>query len=434
MKNNHRSYSIIVWALFLSANLCPGETGIVSQYDLSIPVAGNTWVANSSNTRNRIISRTGIQNWSRPETILRTFFRVEGNGDINIGLRARVRSGASTLKCVFGQENKSVKLDNHEYETIAIGSFTIKERGYQHLDLQGLKKSGADFAEVTDILIGGAATKGKVYFVKEDFYFGKRGPSVHLGYSKPAQVKEIKYFYNEITVPKGEDVVGSFFMANGFRHGYFGIQVNSPDERRILFSVWSPYRTNNPREIPADQRVQLIKKGSSTYAGKFGGEGSGGQSYRKYMWRSEVTYKFLLKGEPVANNYTEYTAYFFAPEIGVWELIASFRRPKTNSYLSGLHSFLENFIPATGQYSRKGFYANQWVCDKEGNWFEMTQARFTADATARKESRLDYTGGAVGSKFYLKNCGFFNERSEIGAVFTRQTANRKPAVDLTNLP
>ena len=31
-------------------------------------------------------------------------------------------------------------------------------------------------------------------------------------------------------------------MANGFGEGYFGIQVNGPNERRVLFSVWSPFK------------------------------------------------------------------------------------------------------------------------------------------------------------------------------------------------
>lgn len=55
-------------------------------------------------------------------------------------------------------------------------------------------------------------------------------------YSIP-QNSNIEWYDNEVKVPKGEDVLGSYFMANGFGEGYFGFQVNSPTERRILFSV-----------------------------------------------------------------------------------------------------------------------------------------------------------------------------------------------------
>ena len=74
-------------------------------------------------------------------------------------------------------------------------------------------------------------------------------------------------------MPAGGDVIGSYFMADGFAHGYFGMQVNSEKERRILFSVWSPYNTQNPDEIPQDQRIELLKKGDGVHTGKFGNEG-----------------------------------------------------------------------------------------------------------------------------------------------------------------
>jgi len=178
----------------------------------------------------------------------------------------------------------------------------------------------------------------------------------------------------------------------------------------------------------------MLKKGQEVYTGKFGGEGSGGQSYRKYMWKAGTTYRFLLKGEPAGENSTDFTAFFYAPEIGTWELMASFRRPQIHTHLTRLHSFLENFIPGTGFLRRRGLYANQWLCDVQGQWYELTQARFTADATARKQARLDYAGGAQGDLFFMENCGFFNERSEIGTVYTRKATGKKPDIDFSALP
>ena len=416
---------LLTWAGF------PAHAG---QAPIAIPVGGNSWVTNASQGRSRVISRSGIEKWTSEDTCIRTFFHVPCAGRLKVALRAKVLSGRSELLCTLGGMPLTVTLENTDYETIDVGTVMITHPGYQTLDMQGLTRQADTFAQVTDVLISGEATEGKVYYVKDDFYFGQRGPSVHLTFQTPDTVKDILYFYNEITVPEGEDVIGSYYMANGFGQGYFGIQVNSTTERRILFSVWSPFSTNNPREIPEDQRITLLKKGEPVHAGKFGGEGSGGQSYRKYMWKAGTTYRFLLKGEPAENNSTDFTAWFFAPEIGQWELMASFRRPKTHTYLTRPHSFLENFIPPMGQYARKAYWSNQWVCDASGHWTELTEARFTADATARKESRLDYAGGAQGDKFFMKNCGFFNERTDIGTVFTRKATGRKPDVDLAKLP
>ena len=252
-------------------------------------------------------------------------------------------------------------------------------------------------------------------------YWGRRGPSVHLGFSPPAG-KDIEYFYNEIFVPPGEDVLYSYFMACGFSDGYFGIQVNSPSERRVLFSVWSPYKTQNPRDIPADMRVTCLRQGSDVHVGEFGNEGSGGQSYLRYPWVAGKPHRFLLQTRPDGRGNTVYTAYFFPSEAEKWQLIASFQRPKTDHWLRGPHSFLENFSPGMGWRSRRGEFRNQWVRDTAGQWHPLTQARFTCDATGRAGVRLDYAGGVTSDRrgFFLQNCGFFNDTTPVDSHHTRQ--------------
>ena len=229
-------------------------------------------------------------------------------------------------------------------------------------------------------------------------------------------------------------MIGSYFMANGFGEGYFGIQVNAPTERRVLFSVWSPFTTDDPKSIPENQRIIMLQKGPGVYTGEFGNEGSGGQSFLRFNWKAGVTYKFLLKGEPVGANHTVYTAYFFAPETGHWSLIASFKRPNTSTYLKRFHSFLENFIPDQGDQTRRVLFGNQWIADASGNWTELNRAVFTYDNTAAKGYRMDYAGGVTNGYFFLKNCGFFSEHTTYRTVFERPKSNQPPAVELEKLP
>lgn len=174
-------------------------------------------------------------------------------------------------------------------------------------------------------------------------------PSVHLNYETPKDVS-LQYAYSEITVPVGMDIEGSYFMANGFVEGYFGFQVNGPQERRVLFSVWSPYKTDNPKDIPEEQRIAKLASGPGVRVGEFGNEGSGGQSFLVYPWKAGVTYRFLteVKPDPTSKEHTHYTAWFGDKSQDEWRLIASFRRPKTSTYLKGFHSFLENFNPQFG--------------------------------------------------------------------------------------
>jgi len=152
------------------------------------------------------------------------------------------------------------------------------------------------------------------------------------------------------------------------------------------------------------------------------------------MWETDISYRFLLKGEPTGDGKTDFTAWFFAPEVNEWKLIASFRRPKTDSYLTNLYSFLENFQTTTGNITRKGKYSNQWIYTTDNEWIEINKIKFTADATARKESRMDYAGGVEGDQFYLKNCGFFSETTPIDSFFERDTGGETPFINFDELP
>lgn len=166
----------------------------------------------------------------------------------------------------------------------------------------------------------------------------------------------------------------------------------------------------------------------------FGNEGSGGQSYLRYNWKAGQTYQFLLRGRPVENGYTTYTAYFKAINETNWQLIASFRRPKTTTYLKSLYSFLENFIPETGNVQREVEFSNQWIRSKDGKWCELTNAQFTGDNTARKAYRMDYAGGLNDQRFFLRNCGFFYTYTPLKSDFTRPALRKIPRIELESLP
>jgi hypothetical protein len=98
----------------------------------------------------------------------------------------------------------------------------------------------------------------------------------------------------------------------------------------------------------------------------------------------------------------------------------------TSTYIKSPHSFLENFIPSTGDQTRMVKYSNQWLRDRNGKWHKVKNAKFTADATARKESRLDYMGGIENNDFFLKNCGFFDETTSMNSMFSKSEENIKP--------
>lgn len=403
----------------------------------AIPMAGNTF-RTAPDPGGNGIRRNGVVAWSDPDAVFSVFFHVDRPADIRLQLKAAVGEGRSTLSTRVGRKEFKTVFEGTESAARKIGELKIKNAGYVRVDFQGGERTGAVFAEISELLISSDTEGLKVDFVRDNkgnmFYWGRRGPSVHLGYQVPRDVN-LRYAYSEITVPKGQDPIGTFYMANGFGQGYFGFQVNGPQERRVLFSVWSPFKTDNPRDIPEEQRIVALARGPKVHIGEFGNEGSGGQSYLIYPWQADKTYRFLTKVEPDGNGNTVYTSWFGDKAADEWRLIASFRRPKTDTHLRGLHSFLESFSPTHGFIGRRAFYGNVWVCDVDGKWHECTKARFSVDATGGGRHRLDFTGGSDGKRFFLKNCGFFNETGHPGETFTREaTGTGEPDIDLDVLP
>jgi hypothetical protein len=403
---------------------------------VTIQLGGNAWRTGKDTTGGKI-TNDGIVNWSDKDAKFIAYVRIAKKGTLKLWLNLKVADGKSRIAVTALKATKEVTATGNVLKDYYAGEWTVTDTGYIAFEIKSISKTGVDFADISSIKLSGSAIDNKTAYVKNNdgdfFYWGRRGPSVHLGYVMPDKVN-VEWFYNEVTVPKGSDVLGSYFMADGFAEGYFGMQVNSPTERHILFSVWSPFKTDNPGQIPDDQKIIMLKKGPNVHTGEFGNEGSGGQSYMLYNWKAGNTYKFLLHAKPDGNNHTVYTTWFFAPELGKWQLIASFSRPQTATYLKHLHSFLENFEPEQGTITRKVLFTNQWIADENGKWMELNKAHFTIDNTGIKGYRMDYAGGTDGNAFYLKNCGFFNNYTIRNTLFERPSAGKVPELDLDKLP
>ncbi len=414
-----------------------GAAAISGAAEWSVPMGGNAFVVASKPGSNDGLQRGGAEvRWHDPETTWTVWFHVDRPAAVEIALMSAETGGKAEVEATIGDRMATATLPGGEGSAADFGRFDLPDAGYVKVELRGLKREGGAFASAPTLRLRSDTADLTVTAVTTNdgamFYWGRRGPSVHLGYSMPAE-KDIEYAYGEVTVPEGGDALGSFFMANGFGEGYFGIQVNGPAERRVLFSVWSPFTTDDPAKVPEADRVTLLRKGEGVRTGEFGNEGSGGQSFLVHPWKAGTTYRFLTRVEPAGDDTTTYTAWF--GEGDSWRLIASFLRPRTDRHLTGFHSFLENFLDTTGNVGRRARYANQWVRDTEGTWHPVTTARFTGDATASGGHRLDYAGGLEENGFYLRNCGFFSPPVKIGTVFTLDPPPAKrPILDLDALP
>ncbi|HEY2786420.1 MAG TPA: DUF3472 domain-containing protein [Fimbriiglobus sp.] len=199
--------------------------------------------------------------------------------------------------------------------------------------------------------------------------------SVHLRYA----AGEGTAFYNEVTVDRSAP--GTYFCACGWNKGYFGIQEQGRGKKVVIFSVWdSPQNDRNA--VPEDRRVKLLHKDEKVRTGRFGGEGSGGQSFLDYDWKVGSVYRFLVAAKVVGDR-TEYAGYFRGPDEKEWKHLVTFSTVTGGKNLSGYYSFVEDFKRDRVSFSkiRKAYYGNTWVKTVKGKWEPAVKAKFTGDRT-----------------------------------------------------
>ncbi len=401
----------------------------------SVPMGGNTWMINGGPGEG--IAPEGVIGWATVGSTARTYIRVNQPGTFLVSVSMTAPTAEADLELSINGTTRLLVPSGGAAGEYFAGSFTIAAAGYVSVDLKGISRTGADFGMPSAINVSGTAVTADMNYVRNNdnsmFYFGRRGPSTHWNWSAPPAVN-VQWMYSELTIAPGQDVVGTYFMANGFDAGYFGMQVNSDTRRQFIFSIWSPFETDDPSSIPENQRVRPLRQGDGVIIAEFGAEGSGGQSRLEFNWQAGSTYRFLTKFEPQGDGSTDFTAWVYFPETQAWKLIATFKRPLTNSFGTGLYSFLENFEPDQGNITRRGSYENQWVAGADGVWNEVTDLSFSVDNTGSIGARQDFTGGIAGGKAYLQMGGFFNEIGIPGMVFTRASSAGPPVIDLSSLP
>lgn len=407
--------SIFGLGIFLTAVLPPcvgqsGETRIPAYTAFVEPNPEGVQVAEES----------GISGWTNPR--MRVFWvgKFAAKGKLHVSLSLRLPAGdSSRLRLTVAKKVQTAQATSNGTQpaSVSFGTVDIPAPGYYRITLEGLSKAGKTFGEVEALVLSGPAMQGAHFNLRPE----QRGaPSVHLTYPLPKET-QAAWFYNEVTVKT--DPVASYYMACGWHRGYFGIQVNSPTERRIIFSVWdSGSEAVDRAKVAEDDQVRMLARGKDVYVSSFGNEGTGGHSHLVYPWKKGHTYRFLVTATP-SGTATIYSGYFFFPEKQQWGLIASFRAPKDGSSMRGLYSFNEDFWGANGYLYRRAEFGPAWAKSVEGTWTELTTARFTHTG---KEWRTDYDAGAVKDRFYLACGGFRDGKVKYGDTVKRPASGHQP--------
>lgn len=248
--------------------------------------------------------------------------------------------------------------------------------------------------------------------------------SVHLGYPVPKEAGEVTAFYTEATVEKSAD--GTYFMAAGFRLGYFGIQELANGKKLVLFSVWDPTSGNDPKKVPDDQKVKTLHKDDAVRVGRFGGEGTGGQSFFDYDWKVGETYRFYVTAKADGPDRTAFGGYFYLNDKKAWKHLVTFSTQSKGKLLEGFYSFVEDFRrnKVSTTKVRKATFGNGWARTAKGEWVELTTAKFTAD----QNPVTNIDAGLDGAKFFLATGGDTeNMTTKLNTKIERKAGGKPPA-------
>ena len=94
--------------------------------------------------------------------------------------------------------------------------------------------------------------------------------------------------------------------------------------------------------MPEKERVEVLYHADDVVAKRFGGEGTGGQSFFEYPWKVGETYRFFVKAAP-EDKKTSFSGYIYLPEKKAWKHLVTFRTITGGTQLESPHSFIEDF-------------------------------------------------------------------------------------------
>ena len=363
----------------------------------------------------QIRADNGVSGWKSANQKVLWFGELRRKGKLTASVRGKGHEGRLFRLEVGGVTKKAVFKEGVAH----FGDYEIKELGYTRFELTADSDSDGE-GVIEALVLDGEASQDAHFNVKER----RNAASVHLAYPV-GKDERVSAFYNEVTAV--EDPVATFYMACGFSRGYFGMQVNSETERRIIFSVWDSGSGSDAKDrttVAKEDMTQLLAKGDGVEASVFGNEGTGGHSHLVYPWKTGEAQKFVVTVKP-DGAHAIFSGYWFHPEKKNWMLIASFRAPKAEGYLRGLHSFSENFGGQNGHLRRKALYGPQWIASADGQWRELTRATFSHDPTG-KEDRLDRFMGVENGHHFLSHGGFVEGFTKYGTPFDRGVGGHAP--------
>jgi hypothetical protein len=237
--------------------------------------------------------------------------------------------------------------------------------------------------------------------------------SVHLHYPGPGG----DLFYNEVTVE--QSTPGSYFMACGFQHGYFGIQELDEGPKVVIFSVWDA-EDKEAKALGKKTEAVVLQHAPDVRIRRFGGEGTGAQCMMDFDWKIGQTYRFAIAAKQSGET-TAYAAYLYLDSTKTWKRLATFSTfTGKDGNMNGYYSFIEDFRrdQKSATEVRRARFGTGWSRALNGVWHPLGKARFTA-SNSEWEAKETIDAGTIDQSFYLQTGGETRTKTPLDSLMNQ---------------
>ena len=288
------------------------------------------------------VSRSGISDWTDPSLKVLWFGDIKTPGKLDCSLvaaaaRRRGNQAASGCRRKFprgrGQGNGRRSGE---------GRFWIvrySRGGLSAVHARIVERAGPGRGQSRGACAGRSRRRGRAFQSQASAAM----PPRCIWCIPSAGATNVDAFYCEVTGV--ETPLWTYFEACGWHRGYFGMQVNSPTERRIIFSVWDSGSERVDRNKVGEQdRVTLGGQGRRCFRRRLRQRGHRRpQPSWSLTGRPAQKQRFLVTAKPTDATHTIYSGYWFQPEQKKWMLISSWKAPKDGGYLARPLQLLRKF-------------------------------------------------------------------------------------------
>ena len=428
--NMHIKYIFFAFIFFLISHSLLAQNSA----NYVVPFYSNAYTfPRSQNDSIEIINIEGLKSWKESNRNTKVYFYLTQPIKANFYLHLKENQNACSLLIGFDGIKNQHKVTVLKKDTMVhIGLHEYLDTGYHFIEIRGAANKVGVYPAIRSLIVKDV-NKHSILCNNSNY---RGAASTHLRYMVPND-SAVQWFYTEVLVPdEVKNSVNAYYETNGFHSGYGGIQINNPKERRFIFSIWSLFKTDDPKQIPKDYSVNLHKKGSGVFTGEFGDEGSGGHSHLVFPWKTNTTYRFLTGITSLQGDSATYIGYYAKPDDNYqWHLLSQWTQHKTDTKtgFKSLYAFVENFGD-NGDDFFKAYYSNQWAITFNGTWMELTEAKFTTTANNKTHQRFDYGAGVEDGKFYMFSGGFKKLKNiNAGDKITRPATGKHIEIDFKKL-